>query len=140
MQNKNKILKEADASRRPKKQKVKLLIVEDDKFLIKAYQIKFNSAGFDVVTAMDGAAGLGIVKKELPALIILDLMLPKMNGFEFLKEIKSDEKTGNIPVIVLSNLGQQGDREKAISLGAADYLVKTDYKLEEIVEKIKKLI
>jgi len=120
-----------------KKNKATLMIVEDDRFLIKAYQIKFNNAGFNIITAADGASGLELARKELPALIILDMMLPKMNGFEFLKAIKADEKTKHIPVIVLSNLGQQTDREKALSLGAADYLVKTDYKLEEVIEKIK---
>ncbi len=123
-----------------KSKKTTLVVIEDDKFLIKAYQIKFNSAGFNIISATDGAAGLELARKELPALIILDLMLPKMNGFEFLKAIKADEKTRHIPVIILSNLGQQGDREKALSLGAADYLVKTDYKLEEIVNKIKELV
>jgi len=123
-----------------KNKKITLVVVEDDKFLVKAYQIKFTSAGFNIITATDGVAGFELAQKEMPALIILDLMLPKMNGFEFLKAIKADDKTKHIPVIILSNLGQLGDREKALSLGAADYLVKTDYKLEEIVEKIKGLI
>lgn len=122
------------------KSKKTTLIVEDDKFLIKAYQIKFNSAGFNIIVAVDGVAGLELARKELPSLILLDLMLPKMNGFEFLKALKADEKTKDIPVIILSNLGQQGDREKALSLGAVDYLVKTDYKLEEIVKKVKELV
>ncbi len=115
----------------------KILIVEDDRFLVKAYQIKFKKAGFEIITAANGQTGLEMIKKEAPALVILDLMLPKMNGFEVLKILKADEKTKHIPVLILSNLGQESDKEKALAWGAAEYLVKTDYKLEEIVEKIK---
>ncbi len=118
----------------------KVLIVEDDRFLVKAYQIKFNSAGFNIISATDGAAGLELARKELPALIILDLMLPKMNGFEFLKAIKADEKTRHIPVITISVLGQSADQEKALSLGAEDYFIKTDHTIEEIAEKIKSYV
>jgi DNA-binding response OmpR family regulator len=123
-----------------KKEKTKILIVEDDNFLIKAYQIKFEREGFNVFIAMDGDEGLKVVNKEKPALIVLDLMLPKMNGFEFLKKIKSDESTKNIPVIALSNLGQRADQEKALSLGAVEYFIKTEHTLEEIVEKISKYL
>lgn len=118
----------------------KILIVEDDKFLLKACSIKFKKAGMGIITATDGITGLELAKKEMPAVILLDLLLPRMNGFEFLKKIKDDEKTKNIPVIALSNLGQNADQEKAISLGAAEYLIKADYKLEEIVEKVRRCI
>lgn len=123
-----------------KKEKTKIVIIEDDVFLVKAYQIKFEREGFNVFIAMDGDEGLKIVKKEKPALIVLDLMLPKMNGFEFLKKIKSDESMKDIPVIALSNLGQRLDQEKALSLGAAEYFIKTEHTLEEIVEKISKYL
>lgn len=116
------------------------MIVEDDNFLIKAYQIKFEREGFSVFIALDGEEGLEIVKKEKPTLIVLDLMLPKMNGFEFLKKIKSEEDLKNIPVIALSNLGQRADQEKAFSLGAAEYFIKTEHTLEDIVDKISKYI
>jgi len=118
----------------------KVLIIEDDRFLVKAYQIKFTSAGFNIISATDGATGLDLARKELPSLVILDLMLPKMNGFEFLKAIKADEKTKHIPVITISVLGQSADYEKAISLGAEDYFIKTDHTIEEIVEKVKSYI
>lgn len=121
------------------KQKKKILIVEDDKFLIKAYEIKFKKEGFDIMMAGDGAAGLEMAQKK-PDLVVLDLMLPKLNGFEFLEAIKKDEKLKNIPVIVLSNLGQKADMDKVISLGAADYLVKTEYSLEEIIKKVEKYL
>ncbi len=121
-----------------KKEKIKILFVEDDNFLIKAYRIKFENSGFNVFVAMDGKEGLKIADEEKPALIVLDLMLPKMNGFEFLKKIKSNKKMKNIPVIAISNLGQAADKEKAISLGAVEYFIKTEHTLEEIIEKISK--
>ncbi len=118
----------------------KILIVEDDRFLVKAYQIKFKKAGFEIVSATDGISGLEIAEKESPALIILDLMLPRMNGFEFLKKIKADEKLKSIPIITISVLGQAADCQKALKLGAEDYFIKTDHTIEEIVNKIKSYI
>lgn len=120
--------------------KKKVLIVEDDHYLLKAYCIKMEKAGFSVITAMDGLEGLEIAKKEKPSLIVLDLLLPKIDGFEFLKKIKSDEELKNIPVITISVLGQKADQERAIALGAEEYFIKTDYKLEEIIKKIKEYL
>ena len=120
--------------------KKKILILEDDKFLLKAYEIKFKQSDFDVILATDGISGFELVEKEKPSLIILDLMLPRMNGFEFLKKIKSDEKLKNIPVIVISVLGQKVDQERAIKLGAEKYFIKTDYTLEEIIKNLKNIL
>ena len=117
--------------------KIKLLIAEDDPFLEKAYKIKFEQEGFRVIMAANGMVALDLARKEMPLLIILDLMLPKMNGFDVLEKIKKDEDLKNIPVIILSVLGQKVDKEKALGLGAHEYLVKTDYTMEEIIEKIK---
>lgn len=122
------------------KEKKKILIVEDDRFLVKAYKIRFGKIGFDVAVEENGKSGLAKAKKFKPDLIILDLMLPKMNGFEFLAAAKKDEAIKNIPVLVLSVLGQKADKEKALSLGAKDYFVKTDYTLEEIVKNIDKYL
>lgn len=118
----------------------KILIVEDDKFLLKAYKIKFERAGLDVAVATDGVTGLTLAKREHPALIVLDLMVPLMNGFEFLKRVKKEEKLKTVPIVVLSNLGQEIDKRRAMELGVKDYLIKADYRLEEIVEKIKKYL
>ncbi len=120
--------------------KQNILVVEDDKFLIKAYNIKFTRAGFNVITAADGAIGLELAKSELPELILLDLMLPKIDGFEFLKRMAVDESLKAIPVIILSNLGQQTDKERALALGAKEYLIKADYSLDEIIEKVNTYI
>lgn len=118
----------------------KILIVEDDKFLLKAYKIKLVQAGFKLYAAEDGEKGVQMAKKYLPDLVILDLMLPKLTGFEFLKRVKKDPKTKSIPVIVLSVLGQKTDWEKAMELGAAEYFIKTDYTLDEIIKKINKFL
>lgn len=123
-----------------KSKKAKILIIEDDNFLAKAYQIKFGKGGFEVVIAMNGAEGLDKAGKEAPKLILLDLMLPKMSGFEFLELIKKDEKLKSIPVVVLSNLGQKSDIDKAMALGAVEYFIKTEYTLEDIINKIKKYL
>lgn len=78
--------------------------------------------------------------KNNPDMVILDLMLPKLNGFEFLEKIKKDEKLKNIPVVVLSNLGQKTDMDKVMALGAVDYLIKTEYSLEEVIKRVKKYL
>ena len=119
---------------------IKILIIEDDKFLLKAYSIKLRKEKFSVILATNGASGLELAEKENPSLIILDLMLPKMNGFEFLKKIKSDEKLKDIPIIVISVLGQKTDQERAIKLGAEKYLIKTDHTLEEIIKNINNIL
>ncbi len=115
----------------------KILLVEDDKFLLKFFAARLKEEDFEVVLAEDGEEAVRKVKEEKPDLILLDLILPKKDGFAVLKEIKSDEKTKNIPVFVLSNLGQESDREKAKELGAVDYLVKVNFDLKEIIKKIK---
>ena len=89
---------------------------------------------------MDGEIGLKLAKSKKPDLILLDLVLPKVHGFEVLKELKSDSGTKDIPIIVLTNLEAIEDVNKAIELGAKTYLVKTQYNLEEVVEKVKKAI
>jgi DNA-binding response OmpR family regulator len=120
--------------------KTKILIIEDDKFLLKAYNLKMKKAGFEILTAMDGITGLKLAEKKHPSLIILDLMLPKMDGFEFLKRIKSDDVLKDIPVVTISVLGQKKDYEKAMRLGAEEYFIKSGYTLEEIIKKIKKYL
>lgn len=93
-----------------------------------------------MISALDGEEGLRKVKEKKPDLILLDLILPKVYGFDLLKQLKADPETKDIPVIVLTNLEGTGDIEKALQLGATTYLVKASYTLEEVVEKIKKAL
>ena len=115
----------------------KILFVEDEPTLQKELNEIFQQEGFKILSAFDGEEGLKLAIKERPNLILLDLILPKKDGFEVLKELKADEKMKDIPVIVLTNLEGIGDVEKAIELGATTYLVKANYKLEDVVTKIK---
>jgi two-component system alkaline phosphatase synthesis response regulator PhoP len=115
----------------------KILFVEDEPTLQKELNEILQQEGFKILSAFDGEEGLKLAAEEKPNLILLDLILPKKDGFEVLKEIKEDEKMKDIPVIVLTNLEGIGDVEKAIELGATTYLVKANYKLEDVVTKIK---
>lgn len=122
------------------KKKIQLLLVEDDTFLSNIYKTKFEMEGFDVVTAMDGETGLALAKSKKPAIILLDILLPKMDGFTVLKELKADKAVKDIPVILLTNLGQKDDVNKGLELGAVDYLIKAHFKPSETVEKVRKVI
>ncbi len=120
--------------------KVKILLIEDDSFLASMYVTKLNLEGFEVRVAGDGEKGLEMVQNELPALILLDIILPKMSGFDVLKDLKMDKRTKDLPVILLTNLGQREDVQKGLKLGAKDYLIKAHFMPSEVVEKIKKYI
>lgn len=122
------------------KQNIKILVVEDDKFLRELLSHKLEAAGFSVLLAIDGQEALKIVKEEMPQIVLLDLVLPGIDGFEILKQIKENDQTSKIPVIVLSNLGQKEEIEKGMSLGANDYLIKAHFTPDEIIEKIGKVL
>jgi DNA-binding response OmpR family regulator len=115
----------------------KILIIEDDKFLRELIAKKLNEEGFGVDEAVDGEEGLRKSKEGKPNLILLDLILPGIDGFEVLAKIKQDPEIKSIPVIILSNLGQKEDIEKGIKLGAFDYLVKAHFTPGEIIEKVR---
>jgi len=117
--------------------KKKILIIEDDDFLSGVYITKFSTEGFDVAFAKDGEEGLEKAQSELPDLILLDILLPKMNGFVLLKKLKEKKKTNFIPVLILSNLSQEQDINKGLKLGAVDFLVKSYNIPSEVVEKVK---
>jgi len=120
--------------------KSKILMVEDNIFLRKLYRDKLTRAGFEFLEATNGVEGINKVLTEKPNLVILDLLLPIKNGFDVLSSIKSNPRTKSIPVIILSNLGQEIDIKEALSLGAQDYLVKTEVRLSEVVNRIKKIL
>lgn len=117
----------------------KILVIEDDKFLRQLVTKKLSEKDFNIVGAVDGEDGLEKAEEE-PDLILLDLILPGMDGFEVLSELKEDPELSSIPVIILSNLGQKDEIEKGLQLGAEDYLVKAHFTLGEIVEKIEKVV
>ncbi len=118
----------------------KILIVEDDKFLRELIARKLLDEGFKIVQAVDGEEGLKKAKEEKPDLILLDLILPGIDGFEVLRQIKRDPEIAKIPVIILSNLGQEEDIEKGFKSGAVDYLIKAHFTPGEIIEKIDKYL
>jgi CheY-like chemotaxis protein len=117
-----------------------ILVIEDDKFLRELIIKKLIKENYNVVEVEDGEEGIEKIKKTKPDLILLDLILPGIDGFEVLSRIKEYPDLAKIPVIVLSNLGQRDDIEKAIKLGANDYLVKAHFTPNEIIEKIKDLL
>ena len=117
-----------------------VLIVEDDQFLQRAYMAAFTKEGFNVAVAGDGEEGLKKVKEQKPDCVILDLMLPKIAGFDVLKSLKADPETSGIPVIIMSNLGQEHDRKKAEEMGVANYLVKANTDLEDAVKAVRESI
>ena len=123
-----------------KKNNIPILIVEDDVFLADLYRTKFELEGFEVYVAYDGEKGLELVSKKKPAVILLDLILPKLSGFVVLENIKKDKNLSSIPVILLTNLSQKADVEKGLSLGADDYLIKAHFMPSEVVAKIKDLV
>jgi len=118
----------------------KILFIEDESALQKTFGELLRQEGYEVVSALDGEIGLKLVKEKNPDLVLLDLILPKVNGFDVLKKIKEDKETKNIPVIVLTNLEEIEDVNKVIELGATTYLVKANYSLTELLEKIKKTL
>lgn len=118
----------------------KILIIEDDDFLRSLAVTKLEKEGFSVAMAADGKAGIDQVANDLPDLIILDLMLPVMDGFAVLEHLKSDESAKAAKVIVFSNLGEDSDIKKCLDMGANDYLIKANFTLDELVEKIKGLL
>jgi len=118
----------------------KILFIEDEAALQKTFGDILSAEGFQVISAIDGEVGLRLAKSEKPNLIILDLILPKLHGLEVLKGLKENKETKNIPVIILTNLGDLKNIEQALELGATTYMVKSDYTLDDIIEKVKKAI
>lgn len=117
--------------------KKKVMIVEDDEHISKVYEIKLAKEGVETSLARDGEEAVVKITAEKPSVILLDLMLPKKDGFWVLEEIKKIPELSSIPVIVLSNLGQQSDQDRALALGANEYLVKVNYPIQEVVNKVK---
>ena len=115
----------------------KIVLIEDDEILSKVIYEELKAVGFSVLQAFDGEDGLKMIKSEKPDLVLLDIMLPKKNGFEVLKEIKGTPEFKEIPFFLLTMLGSDDDIKKGLRLGADNYIVKSQHAVAEIIEKIK---
>lgn len=117
-----------------------ILLVEDDPFLIDIYQSKLKEKGFDVNVAEEGKQAWELLRKKKPDLLLLDIVLPNMDGWEIIKKIKEDARLKDLKVIILSNLGQKDEVEKGINLGAVKYMIKARFTPTEIVQEIEKIL
>ncbi|MCX6764265.1 MAG: response regulator [Candidatus Nealsonbacteria bacterium] len=118
----------------------KIFLVEDDEFLIDIYITKLKESGFETEFAKDGKSALEFLKKEKPDLLVLDLVLPDIDGLDLLREIKKEDRFQSLPVIILSNLDKRLEEKDYAGLGVTKYLIKANHKPSEIVEEIKKII
>jgi two-component system, OmpR family, alkaline phosphatase synthesis response regulator PhoP len=118
----------------------KVLLVEDDLFLVDIYSTKFKESGFEIEVIKKGSGAFEKIKEMKPDIVLLDIILPEVSGWEILKEIRKDKKLKNIKVAILSNLGQEDEIEKGSFLGADKYIVKAYYTPAEVVKEIKKMI
>lgn len=122
------------------KKKKKVLLVEDESSLANILRERLLDAGYEVAVAIQGGEALQKIESENPDLVLLDIILPHIDGFVFLQKVKANPKLKNIPIIVLSNLGQDGDVTKGKELGAVDYLVKANHPIASVIESVKKHI
>lgn len=118
----------------------KILITEDDPLMSRMYQKIFTFEGFEVVMAGDGQEGLDKIRSEKPTLVILDVMMPKLNGLEVLEKLKADPDTKQIPVIMLTNLSSQQDAENAMLKGAVKYIVKSEHDPKQVADIVKEVL
>ena len=119
---------------------IKILLVEDEKSIRDLYEIKLTKSGFEVTTAENGGKGLELAQKLLPDLILLDVMMPVMNGFEVLKNLREKTETANIPVIILSNYGEVDQVTNGFIVGATDYLIKAEHTPSDVVNIINETL
>jgi DNA-binding response OmpR family regulator len=122
------------------KKKLKILVVEDEAFLLDLYETKLEQEGYEVIKANNGVEGLSLAQLELPRLILLDILMPQVDGYEMLGLLKKGEKTKNIPVIIFSNLSQREEIEKGLELGANDFIIKTSVTPSELVDKVRSFL
>jgi twitching motility two-component system response regulator PilH len=118
----------------------KILITEDDPLMSRVYQKIFTFEGYEVITAANGEEGLEKARTEKPTLILLDIMMPKMNGLQVLEKLKIDPETKKIPVIMLTNLAGQQDAENALEKGAVKYIIKSEFEPKEVAAMVKEVL
>lgn len=124
----------------PKTEKPVVLIVEDDEVLLRALYLLFHNNEYTIASAIDGESALRMTERLKPNLVLLDLLLPKMNGFDYLKNIKANPAIKDTIVVVLSNLGDRDSLDKAMALGAKDYFTKSNTDLATLADKVKKYL
>lgn len=117
-----------------------VLIVEDDNFLSQMYATKLELENFKVLSALTGLQGLKMAQKEKPDLILLDLNLPEMDGFEVLEHLKEADETKKIPVLILTNYSQKENIDRCLAMGASDYLIKAHFVPSEVIKKVKEIL
>lgn len=117
-----------------------ILLIEDDPFLADIYNTKLKKAGFSVDIAVDGQEGLRKIKEQIPDLVLLDIVLPNVDGWEFLNRVRKDYRLSDLKIVIISNLAQKGEIKKGLELGAIKYLIKAHYTPSEIVDVIKKIL
>jgi len=118
----------------------KILIVEDEEFISEMYKIKFELSGYEVFVANDGQEGIDMAKKNFPDLVLLDLMMPNINGYQVLEELRKSPKTKNLKIYILSNLGQKEEIDKGLNLGADGFYVKAHLTPSQLLSKIQELL
>lgn len=114
----------------------KILIIEDEEILLDILKRKLGNMGYEIFCATDGVSGMEAIKEILPDLILLDIIMPKMGGLELMEKVQLDDSIKNIPIVIISNSGQPVELDKARRLGAKDWLIKTDFNPQEVVEKV----
>lgn len=120
--------------------KHKILIVDDDPFILDMYALKFREQGFDVEVARDGKEGLNKIKEYEPEVVLLDVVMPILDGFDVMRELKKEKAGPTIRVILLTNLGQKDDVERGMQLGAYDYIIKAHFTPSEVVDKVRNIL
>ena len=135
-----KILKLSDYRQNNMDKKNKILIVDDDEYVVKALSDHLGRKGYQTITASNGEEGLRAVEESVPDLVLLDVIMPKMDGITLLRELKKNSATESIPVIMITNLDNKESDTEANNLGAAAYLVKTNYGLDEVTKKIEEIL
>jgi DNA-binding response OmpR family regulator len=118
----------------------KIIVADDEQFITTAYTDGLQRAGFEVIAAHNGEEAYDLISKEKPDLVLLDLIMPKLNGFEVLKKVKSESELQNIPIVILSNLSQETDEVEAKKMGATDFIVKSDISLQDLITRINQLL
>ncbi|MDP9211930.1 MAG: response regulator [bacterium] len=120
--------------------KKKIVLIEDDSVLAEMYLQKFQREGYDIFHALDGDEGIALIRQHEPDLVLLDIMMPKKSGIQVLEELKQDEETKDVKVVLLSNVGDQDYIDRGMALGAADYLLKSNFTPSEVVGKAAALL